>query len=484
MANNNENVIDEALKSDVLTMLQNGDSITKARKHIQESLKCGRTKARGILIKIQEESESEKGILECSKGYIFNTKDRNYIVFLKNCGKNVVVPEVIHKNIMKAYVENVPVEEIALRFSFPANYILEYKRLFGWVRRGVAITDEDALELSVDNCVEKMLAEKKFSIVQEFNKRSWKQTREYADKWENFTQSKFEPFNRALEKWSPPKLIPFSSTLPDKNSDKIFVVGLSDLHFGAESRSCYMFNKEGWNTEKTVECVDKFATDITKEVKNRNYKFKKCLILGLGDILHSVNGKTGRGTELNYDYIEEEQFDYALDSLRVFIQRMGELFGEVEVRSVGGNHHYEGDVMLFRALDMFFRQDKRINFYHHASRPSSFVCDSTLIMMDHGADHKERAYVPASGPKLENHVQSLLLSIPDQVSKSKTCLFIQGDKHHFQHIEYSDFEFIMLGTTLGSDLHASVNNLKNRARQSCLVLDSTGLREILHCYFD
>ena len=155
-------------------------------------------------------------------------------------------------------------------------------------------------------------------------------------------------------------------------SDRVFTVVLSDLHYGANAKAKYMFNRPDWTTEKTVECVDKFATEIVKEVDNRKSKFKKCVIMGLGDLIHSLDGKTQRGTELKYDYVREEQFDFALDSLLAFITRMVECFGECEVHSIYGNHNYETEMALFRALDCFFRKDKRVKFFHYASRPAAF----------------------------------------------------------------------------------------------------------------
>lgn len=423
-------------------------------------------------------------LIECEKGYVWNPQTRQYIVYLKEAGKQIVVPEALHKGLMQAYVDDVPLSDIAVKFTFPEAYIIPYKTIFGWKRRGLAITDEDATELSVSDASDKMLEQKKFEILQEYNKKSWKKIQEDANKWLEFVHRKFEPFEVALKNWKPIELKPFKSSLADSKSDKVFVAVLSDLHYGSASKSCYMFNRPDWNTQKTVQCVDKFANEITNEVNSRNYKFKKCVIIGLGDLIHSLDGKTTRGTELTFDCVKEEQFDYAIDSLRIFIQRMIELFGKCEVHSVGGNHNYETEVIMFRALEMYFRTDNRVKFFHYSSRPSYFVCDKTLIMMDHGADHKERAYVPPRGPKLEKHVSSLLLSIPKVVSSVKTKLFIQGDKHHWENVEYNDFEFIMFSTTLVGDQHASVNNYKNRARQSCLILDSSGLKEIIHTYFN
>lgn len=300
-------------------------------------------------------------------------------------------------------------------------------------------------------------------------------------------KKKLQPLDIAsfLKEWQPPILEPINHlNLKENKSDKVFVVGLSDLHYGSCANSRYMFNRPDWSTKKTVESVDQFSKDILEEVKSRNYKFQKCIILGLGDLIHSLNGKTQRGTELIYDCIKEEQFEYAINSLVVFINRMIECFGACEVHSVSGNHSYDVESALWIGLKMYFQKDNRISFKHHSSRPSAFKCNKTLFMMDHGADSHERAYVPPAGPKLEKHVHTLLVNNPQLLNGIKTKLFIQGDKHHFKHIEYHSFEFLMFGTILGGDEHANVNNLHNRARQSCLVLDDNGLREVIHVYFN
>ena len=140
---------------------------------------------------------------------------------------------------------------------------------------------------------------------------------------------------------------------------------------------------------------------------------------------------------------------------------------------------------LFRALERTFTGNSSIKFCHYSTRPACFVEGSTLLLLDHGADAIERAYVPTgSESKLQLHVQSLLLQVPHLLTGVKEKLFIMGDKHHFEHLEFNDFQFIMLGTMLGADQHAAVNNWKNRPRQSCLIIDENGLKSVHHVYFD
>lgn len=296
-------------------------------------------------------------------------------------------------------------------------------------------------------------------------------------------RKEYNSFKNLLKNWEPPKMVSFSPG-PITDSDKAYVVVLNDSHFGAYANGKYMYSDPTWTTQDTVRAVDKYVQTITEDVLSRNYKFKECVLLSLGDILHSVSGKTARLTELKYDIIREEMFDQAFTSICCLIQRLCEIFGQVRVADIVGNHNPELDMALFRALAAYFRTEKNIKFEHLTTFPSPLRIGSTLILAHHGQHFQEKSFVPKDGKAREAYIQSLFLQRIDLLKGVKTKLFLQGDLHHFEQKEYSDFEFIMLGTSLGGDEHSSVNNWKNRARQSCLVLDDSGLREVIHCYFE
>jgi hypothetical protein len=427
--------------------------------------------------------------LQTNKNYTYNPSTQKYIFHTeKKFGKNLVFTKIsidlitkLYSNLGSALTSN----EIALKLGLPLETIKHVLRIMNITHDSLPFSEETISVTDEDSLVEDAMSSKRFNVLQKIEKRDWKETQEDAEKWRAFKTLHVDPFSGFMEKWSPPKLAPMpkSVKLSNKSSDKVFVAVLSDLHFGSSANSRYMFGKNNWSTADTVKAVDNYANEITKEVDDRNFKFKRCVIIGMGDLIHSVLGKTARGTELKYDVVREEQFEYALNSLLIFISRMTELFGFVECHDVGGNHHYELDMALFKALDMYFKHDKRISFQHYSTRPAAFKIDKTLIMMDHGADSIERVYVP-SGSKLEKHVNNILLNNSHLLDGVNTKLFLQGDKHHFEHLEFASFEYIMFGTILGSDEHASTNNWHNRARQSCLILDDRGLREIIHIYSD
>ncbi len=428
--------------------------------------------------------------LEVKEKYTFNKETDTYIVNLKSRPKPLIIKGSVHRAIVRAFSGKITpplsVEDVAVKYKIPVQYLEEYKKVFSMSRDALPLSDEEILDSNVESLVDKITEEKRFAILEGLEKEEWKNTQKDAAKWREFEYKTLDPFSLVLENWTPPKILPLAR-LPkqEKLSDKVFVAALSDLHYGSASNSRYMYNRESWTTDDTIKAVQEYALKIKETIQSRNYKFKKLIVLALGDLIHSLNGKTARGTELKFDCVREEQFEYALTSLTAFISYMAESIPCVEVHSVYGNHNYEAEMGLFRALECYFAKDARVKFFHYSSRPAAFREGSTLFMLDHGADAVERAYVPtASDNKLQLHVQSLLLQNPEMLVGTKTRIFAMGDKHHWEHLEYNDFEFIMFGTILGSDEHAAVNNLKNRARQSCLVLSEDGLEETIHIYFN
>jgi hypothetical protein len=429
----------------------------------------------------------ETETIQTKQKYTFNENTQKYIFHTQEkFGRNVVLGSKKVNTIIELYsnYDKIPhtMGDISKKLGIPKAVVESIIKAMGITHDTIPFSQERIEESDVDILVDEMLDNKSFQINQKFEKLDWKRTQEDAIKWREFTQLNVNPFNNFIENWVPPKYTPLKvPSFKNAKSDKVFVAVLSDLHFGSFANAKYMFNREGWTTQDTVKAVDKYAQQIVEEVADRKTSFNRCVVVGLGDLIHSMLGKTARGTELKYDVIREEQFDYALNSLLTFLTRMVEIFETVECHDVGGNHHYELDMALFRALDLYFKSDKRITFTHYSTRPAAFRIDNTLIMMDHGADSVERTYVPTGG-KVEKHVNNILMNNVHLLDGVNTRLFIQGDKHHFEHLEFATFEYIMFGTIVGSDEHAATNNWYNRARQSCMVLDKNGLREIIHIY--
>jgi hypothetical protein len=429
--------------------------------------------------------------LEVTEKYTYNEDSDVYIVNLKCAAKPFVVPGYRHREIIKALsgaiATPMTVNELAMRLKIPQDYLEEYKKIFGLTRDSLPLSDEEVAENSEEFSADRLLEMKKFQIFQAFEKQDWKETQKDAISWREFQAGQLDPFRSCLESWVPPEIKYQPPKGKEKATGKVLVIGLADLHFGMEAKARSMYGREGWNTVKTVEGVKKYCDKIIEYNNTKNFIYEKIIILYLGDAIHSLNGKTSRGTDLRYDCIKEEQFEYALDSLSQFIGNIASVIPNVEFHSTCGNHNYEAEMALVRALAKSFEPNKKIKFFNYESRPASFRDSSTLIILDHGQSDDVRAYVPInSDNKLQLHVQDILLKKPEMLIGAKSKLFVMGDKHSFQDIEYNNFEFIMFGCMHGgNDEYANEINVDSRPRQTCLTLDKdSGLEEIFHVYFD
>lgn len=428
--------------------------------------------------------------IEVKEKYFYNKEDDKYVIDANHRIKPLVLSgykvRAIRKSISNFFNGSETGADICLKYKITNDDFLAIKKAFDLIRDSFPLTDEELTEDTQENNLEKLLEQKRSDLAQSFEKEDWKETQKDASSWRKFINKQLDPFAGALDNWTPPEIKKITSQ-KYKNESKTLCIALSDLHWGLLANPKYMYNdKGGWNSEKTSVAVNAYLQGILKMCKERTHAFKKVAVFLMGDILHSVSGKTCRGTELKYDTIREEQFEYALNSLTLFLQKIITKFPDVEIHTTVGNHNPEAEIGIYRALEMAFRKNNKAKFFHHTSRPASFVLGNTLFIMEHGQSNtSDKAYVPLAENKLESHVQKLLLHKPELLTSNiKSKIFCMGDRHNFKHIEYDNFDFIMFSTIVQSDEHADTNNWNNRARQSCLVLDDNGLSEILHFYTD
>jgi hypothetical protein len=229
--------------------------------------------------------------------------------------------------------------------------------------------------------------------------------------------------------------------------------------------------------------VEKYAQDIATLLTDRTYAFNECVVTSLGDILHTTGqGFTTKGTPLSHDCIKEEQFNAAFDTLTKFIESMLQLFPKVRVKSVKGNHNDFGDYVLFKALQAYFRKERRINFEVFQSDHGLFKINNTLFIISHGYSAEYRGHLPSGGKARESYIANLFLANPEALLNVKSKVLLTADQHHWEAKEYAEFEHYMLSTIVNGDKYAEAMGLNSRAKQSCFVVDDTGIAEVLYSY--
>jgi hypothetical protein len=461
--------------------------------YLCETFNCDKQQARIIYDKLVDNKPVETvgpgTNIILGTGYTYNQLNDKYIVPLTTYGREYVCPGDQHRAMLNAYSnwkgDEQTLEEIARTYKMRKEWVREYFKIMGWSHDTVPITDEEIALDKGKEAITRVLQTKRTEITQELEHADWKQTQEDAEQWRMFEASRVDPYIRALNRWKPKIIKPLKTTIVKKGLVKnVFVVGLSDLHIGLKASRAELVKGEDYNIEIVNNIIDNYATAIAKDVAERNYSFEKCVIISAGDILHSLTGYTEKGTLLECDVLREEQFEEGFDCLQRFITRILEIFGTVEVHATKGNHS-ASDWILFKTLECLFSNNKNIKFHNYKARTSIFRIKNTAILLDHGESDFIKAKIPSNDIGRESYVQNKFLELGDTVGKGiKSRIFIQGDKHHFEQTEFRSFEFIMLSSCVTGDKYADHLGLHSRPRQNCLIIDNSGIKEVLHYYLD
>lgn len=430
-----------------------------------------------------------KNGLKFTEKYVYNKETDKYVIYLKAANGNIVLSGDVVRSLVENYSnwygKEHSINEICRNFKIPRNYFNELKDILGITHDSEPITNEELLERDVDEITEDLLQKKKFQLYQQFQKRSWEQTQDAADKWFKMQVGVYDPFTEFLNSWEPPAYTPIKYSGPPKgkSSGKTLLVGLSDIHFGAKTNARESYRGKGYSTEEAIECLETYSENIKDLVEERCYTFDSCLIASLGDILHTTGaGFTTKGTMLVHDCIKEEQFNFAFDSIVHFISDMLSLFPRVDVKSVKGNHNDFGDYVLFKAISAYFRSEPRIAFDNFQTDHGLFKVNKCLFIISHGYSAEYKGRLPAAGKARESYITNLFLSKPEELIGVNQKVLLTADQHHLEMREYAEFEHYMLSTAVRGDKHSEAMGMNNAARQSCFVIGNEGIKEILYCY--
>lgn len=431
---------------------------------------------------------TEPGVVQMD-GYMYNQLTDKYIVPLTTYGQDYVCPGDRHRAMIAAYSnwggnKESTYEKIAKLNGMRREWVREYCKIMKWTHDTIPVTNEELLQNKGKEAIQRIIDTRKANIQQELQHADWNLTQKDALKWRTFEAGTLAPFEACLRDYKPEPIAPIKYQGVRETNNDVFIVGLSDIHFGGVANAAELFKGSDYNATKIKNIIDEYARKIAAEVASRKTNFKKVAICSLGDILHTLTGETVKGVPLETDVSGESQFDLAFDTLMRFITRMLEIFPEVEVYAVKGNHAGVDDYILFKAIEAFFRTEKRIKF--EVSKPQCALhrIGSAAVLLFHGASAEVKAILPASGAPRETAVQRLFLEQPEMLVGTKVKLLLQGDRHSFRYEELPGFENVIMGSCVTGDHYADSKGLYSRSRQNCLVLSDDGVKEVLSFYFD
>lgn len=422
--------------------------------------------------------------------YFFNKDTRQYVIFSKRLGRNVVLSENKIQSIIDAYsdfnADSKTIEELSVIHEIPRAILSEILQALEITKCSLPITKETLDEKSDEEVIAALDEKRKFKIVQNLEKKVWRETIQDARKWKEFEHGFLQPFQEYLKKGVVIPKIPKGPILNKKtNSKYTFVASLTDVHFGNRAPQHKLLIGKEQSTAYVQSSVDKYAQDIATDVKTYGMNFDKCVLLSLGDILHTANeaGTTVKGTPLRFDITGELQFKVALDSIGQLILNLTKIFPKIEVQSFRGNHAGFLDNVLFMTLQKQFKNYKNVEFNINLTDYNLFRIRNSMILAGHGASAEYKAK-PPRGHNLESYMQSLFMSNTELAYKTKNKVVFLGDLHHSKHLEFANFDLYLLPSIVRGDEYAESMNLNSRPCQQCFIFDDNGIKSVNNYYFD
>lgn len=487
--------IDSHIELEVLRRIKSKRSYVD---YLADKLSCSKSEAKILGKQISDSTkDSTQNISEKIKEvkdkkgnrkYLYNPTTDDYIITSPNTGEVWTTKGSKVKWIISSYSgwagKKRTKEEMSRLCGWTTDRFDEFCKLFEVTQTSLPVTDEDLDVKSDAEIASQLKGLRSQAIAQTFDKSEWDAINDEAEKYQKLTHNQINPFVESLSDINielnvPLPELPFTSQVTSK--DQVFMVCLSDLHFGAVVRKNEVANGVGYNLRRTVEIVDSYIAQIYADLNNRLVRPEHAVIVIIGDILHTLTGKTLRGTQLDYDRIGAEQFREAMVTMTRFTSRILQVFKTVEVQTVRGNHAGASESGLYYAISNAFINEDRIKFSMVDTRVNTFNVVGGFVMLDHGDSDVllEKGRVPTADKARESYIRKRMDPFVKEWADATFKLFIQGDLHHYERKDYGGFEFIMLPAPIGVDKYTDHLNLRSQAAQKCFILTKNGIKEEL-----
>lgn len=252
-------------------------------------------------------------------------------------------------------------------------------------------------------------------------------------------------------------------------SDNDLIVHLTDIHCGiAVDNFCNEYSVEVMH-QRFSRYLDKIS-----EIRRR-HRSQNCYVLLGGDLISGIIHSNLR-LENNLDVIK--QVKVVSMALTGFMQALSDMFGDVHVYSVPGNHsrvqpkkedNLRGenlDILVPFILGLSLSEYRNVHIHEENIEPT--------VAMFHVRGQKVFG-VHGDKDSMETVVQRLTM-----VFGSKPDIVLAGHRHTNSMRTVYDTKVVESGSVVGSDSYCMDHRLRNKPEQTVLVVSETGL----DCLYD
>ncbi len=257
-----------------------------------------------------------------------------------------------------------------------------------------------------------------------------------------------EHFTKFLSNWTPNFI--GSIKFEDNRSETVDVeLNIADFHLAKKTIKGDSLSSKEFEYHQVV-------TDLVSKIRS-NYNIRKLVFPISNDFFHTDNiqNTTTNGTPQDVTVWYDEEYEKGFDILANTINYLLTQADEIEVVLVQGNHDRTKGFYVAHALEVFFKEYKKIKFQRHHSTTKSVVLGNTFIGYHHGNSCKI------------DELPLLFATVPDfskDFGNAKYREIHTGDKHHYMAKDIKGVRIQQLPSLSGDDRWHIDNNFINSVR--------------------
>lgn len=260
-----------------------------------------------------------------------------------------------------------------------------------------------------------------------------------------------EDFTKFLKDWKPLKEVPQFYHWNKANEPVDVELNIADFHFAKKT-----IQKDTPDT-KTFDYYNT-VNDLVHKITS-NYNINKLVFPISNDFFHSdgYNNTTTHGTPQDVSMWYDEEYERGFEILANTIKLLITKCKELEIILVQGNHDVTKGFYVAHALEVLFKEVKKVKFQRQHSRIKHTVLGNTFIGYHHG-----------NACKLDQ-LPILFATTPNMsldFGKAKYREIHTGDKHHYlaKEITGSGVKIQQMPSLSGHDRWHVENGFVNQVR--------------------
>ncbi len=348
------------------------------------------------------------------------------------------------------------------------------RRAFNITHDDVPYIDEDLLEYSTDELVQKSVKRKKKEYFTKLRQQeidnAFRELNKYRKK-DYFYTKLLEGLKSNMEKAQATKQI--KTPVKKTSEKKTLVLNLADIHKGKFIAGSSIPTANNYNKTVFYKRLEKIIAHVRNMLENT--QFDRFYIINYGDSLDDPDAMTYNKQILNQYASGENQVVEYIAAMTNLLTKLLE-YSNIHYIGVPGNHSkniINWDNLANQLLEFAFRDNKNITF-ECTDRASKVIkiYDSSIVIT-HG-NH-------ISNSQSKGQIDTLNIFRMYGLNSKKTYL-IQGHLHHYEGTKYRR---ILLPSMCGPDDYAeNILNISSRPAQLICVFTEEGLSEEHHVYLD